>query len=115
MPGQPSGLLTLCQSADTSIYTCTASNGSASYIWEISPAGAGTISGTGTTGTVIWDDSFSGNASISVRGQNSCGFGMPAKALVIITSSPAPPVITQNGNTLHSDAQVEINGTIKTD
>jgi len=44
-----------------------------SYTWDISPYNAGTISGSGTTGTVAWSANFLGTAVITVKAANSCG------------------------------------------
>jgi hypothetical protein len=44
-----------------------------SYFWELNPLNAGTISGTGTTGTVVWTADFLGTALIGVKSVNSCG------------------------------------------
>src|SRR5690606_37275003 len=57
------GITTRCQGAGTTAYTTSATNAS-SYQWAISPTSAGTISGTGTTGTVTWNSGFSGTATI---------------------------------------------------
>ena len=54
------------------------------YAWFISPAGAGTISGTDTAGTVIWNDQFRGPlATITVKGIDSCGPGLSSKAKIV--------------------------------
>jgi hypothetical protein len=47
-----------------------------SYLWEISPASAGTITGTSTTATVSWNAVFLGMAEIRVKAINSCGEGI---------------------------------------
>jgi len=46
-----------------------------SYMWEISPADAGTISGTDMIGTVEWTQNWEGTAYIKVKGINDCGEG----------------------------------------
>lgn len=71
-PAMPSGpALVNLENTSTSDYTT--SSGADSYIWQLSPAAAGTISGTTETAQVTWNISFSGNAEITVKGQNSCG------------------------------------------
>ncbi len=66
-PSAPNGGTSLCQATNSTptAYTSSASNAT-SYVWVISPASAGTISGTGTTGTVNWSAGFSGAATIGV-------------------------------------------------
>jgi hypothetical protein len=59
------------QNIVTSDYTT--SPGAVSYVWQISPASAGTIYGTVETAQVTWNPSFLGNAEIIVKGLNSCG------------------------------------------
>ncbi len=44
-----------------------------SYAWSIEPSNAGTISGTGTEATVIWESGFIGIASIKAAAVNDCG------------------------------------------
>lgn len=55
-------------------YTTTGASGATSYTWEILPAEAGTISGSGLTGTVTWGN-YAGTAQIRVKPMNSCGEG----------------------------------------
>ncbi len=69
----PSGASTACTNNTNSIYTTTGANFATSYTWSISPSSAGSISGTGLTASIIWNNSFSGNADINVYGTNSCG------------------------------------------
>ena len=49
------------------------SAGNTSYGWHLNPAAAGTIAGSSETAVVTWSSSFTGNAEISVKGQNACG------------------------------------------
>jgi len=46
------------------------------YEWMVTPIDAGSISGTGTTGTIIWNQSYLGTATITVWGINDCGEGI---------------------------------------
>jgi hypothetical protein len=54
-------------------YTTTATIAASSYIWEITPASAGTISGTDTIGTVTWNPTYLGTVTIKVKAVNGCG------------------------------------------
>ncbi len=74
-PGTPVGIDTLCQDAVNTDYITSGATGATSYIWSISPDTTGTISGTGTTGTVDWSDTFYGAATITVTGENASGTG----------------------------------------
>jgi PKD repeat protein len=60
----------------SSEYTTSGASFADSYIWEISPSEAGTISGSGTTATVEWSSLWIGIATIQVRGVNDCGEGL---------------------------------------
>ncbi len=62
-------------SESQSAYMTTGANEAESYQWEISPADAGTVTGNGTTGTVVWNSAFLGNAEIRVMASNACGEG----------------------------------------
>lgn len=59
------------QNTATSNYTTTGT--AASFSWQISPAAAGTISGTTANALVTWNMSFQGVAEIKARGFNACG------------------------------------------
>jgi hypothetical protein len=59
------------QNTVTSNFTTTAA--ADSYVWQLSPAAAGTISGTSATALVTWNNSYIGNAEITVKGSNACG------------------------------------------
>jgi PKD repeat protein len=74
VPGTPTGpdtvdLITVISSD----YQTTGGTSATSYTWELSPENAGTISGTGTTATVVWSANFLGTATINVKSVNSCG------------------------------------------
>lgn len=56
-------------------YTTTAIANADDYFWMVEPGDAGTISGTGTTGTFNAADDWTGAYTVKVRGQNECGNG----------------------------------------
>jgi len=75
-PGAPEGPgHVYTGSTPTSDYITSGGQYATSYSWELTPASAGVVSGTGTTGTVTWDQAYSGEAEIKVQGVNSCGGG----------------------------------------
>ena len=57
----------------TTAYTTTTSLDAVSYIWELTPTSAGTITGTDTIGTVTWDPAYLGTATLTVKAVNGCG------------------------------------------
>jgi hypothetical protein len=71
IPDGPS--LVNVQNTPSSAYSTTTM--ADSFVWELSPANAGTISGTSATATVTWNNSFIGNAEVRVKGANTCGEG----------------------------------------
>ena len=85
VPTAPSGSTTLCQASAPTAYT-TSSTGATSYTWSISPSSAGTISGTGMTGTVTWNSAYNGLLSIKVAA-NGCG-GPATSPSINVTVTP---------------------------
>ncbi len=71
----PAGPTEFCMDPLNSSYNTTGVTGATEYEWKLEPDNAGTITGTGTTATVDWDETFTGDASISVAGVNYCGTG----------------------------------------
>jgi hypothetical protein len=59
----------------TSEYTTEPVTFSDYYECAVDPLDAGNIDGMGTTGTITWNTSFLGIATISVRAMNTCGNG----------------------------------------
>ncbi len=89
-PATPTGPSPICQGSAPTNYTTTGAVGATSYIWYLLPATAGTIAGTGTTGTVTWNANFSGIAKVNVRGVNACGNGLLVSDTLFITVNPRP-------------------------
>jgi len=72
-PIEPSGPTPLCEGSPDTDYSTNVVPDATSYVWDLSPAEAGTISGNDTTGTVTWDAAFSGTATVIVQSVNDCG------------------------------------------
>jgi hypothetical protein len=73
-PAQPTGNGTPLPGTITN-YTTAGGTYATSYSWDVTPANAGTFSGSTTTGTITWSPTYQGGASIKVQGVNSCGSG----------------------------------------
>ena len=73
-PAQPTGNSAPAPGTTTDYITAGATYAT-SYSWDVTPADAGTFTGSTTTGSITWSNSFQGSASIKVRGVNSCGNG----------------------------------------
>jgi len=76
LPATPEGEDLICINfVWESEYTTTGSVNANSYIWNLSPEDAGTISGSGIVGEVEWNQDYIGLANIKVKGVNACGEG----------------------------------------
>lgn len=91
-PSTPTGNSSLCVNPDNTTYTTNGATGATYYVWNLQPSNAGSISGTTTSATVDWDDSYTGTATITVTGANDCGTGTASDALTVtISTVPAQP------------------------
>lgn len=59
------------QNVMTSDYST--SPGADSYVWQLTPAEAGSIQGNAESAQATWNPSYIGNAEITVKGVNGCG------------------------------------------
>jgi hypothetical protein len=74
VPGAPTGPSTVhTGNTPTTDYITTTATYANNYSWEVTPAEAGSMSGTSTTGTANWNLAYTGPASVHVAGVNSCG------------------------------------------
>lgn len=85
--GTPTGSATACNNETATSYTTTGASGATDYIWELNPSSAGVITGTGTTVTIDWTDTYVGNADLTVKGHNTTGDGPVSTALTIAVST----------------------------
>jgi hypothetical protein len=86
VPAKPAGEASVnTHEVVSSEYTTTGSENAESYAWMIEPEAAGTISGTGTTGTVTWTLDYKGNVNVSVKGINACGESGYSETLTVAT------------------------------
>lgn len=67
----------------STVYYTEGLEGVDEYQWYLEPAEAGEIISHGTQGIVIWNEDYSGIASISVAGVNSCGEGNTSGSLEV--------------------------------
>ncbi len=88
-PAKPEGADSVnIANAPTSEFTTTGVPSVTTYAWSITPEAAGTIAGTGLTGTVTWDLSFRGpSAVIVVKGTDTCGPGLPSLDKTVIVKN----------------------------
>ncbi len=99
--GEIAGSTSVCQGTNNVTYSVPPIPNASSYVWSL-PAGVG---GTSSTNTI--SANFGGMASsglIKVTGVNKYGLGGSASLYITVKPKPITPIITQNGNTLNSNA-----------
>jgi PKD repeat protein len=96
LPGvasKPTGSVTLCKELSGIVYTTEGATNATTYTWLPQPESAGTISGTGLTGTLALAPGFTGNFTIMVMGENECGKGIFSEALAVnVIEAPVAPL-----------------------
>lgn len=108
---KPTGPTEICENSSNSSYQTSGGTGAVAYNWHLSPSNAGTISGTSTVGTVDWNNTFSGTATVTVTTVNTCNEEGPTSDPLEITVDPLPEVfagtdinLLYNTSTTISDA-----------
>ena len=92
IPGTPTPTATtICQGSGSTTYTTSATS-AITYNWTVSGAG-NTISGTGTTGTVIWAAGYSGTATVSVTANGCNGPSTSASTTITVLPTPTASII----------------------
>lgn len=88
----PAGEINLCKDATGIAYATEGATGATTYTWLTEPETAGTVSGTGTTGTLALTPGFTGTFNVMVQGVNECGNGVLSEVLpvTVIEAPPAP-------------------------
>ena len=98
-PATPSGSTVLCENNINTTYTTTGSSNATSYSWSVYPSTAGNISGTTTSMTIDWNNTFTGIAKIFVKGVNACGSGVVSDTLEVTVNPLPQKPSTPNGTT----------------
>ncbi|MDP1621356.1 MAG: C25 family cysteine peptidase [Bacteroidales bacterium] len=74
IPEKPSGADSLdVNKTAQSNFTVAEVPGALTYAWMLAPEIAGTIIGSGGTGTVVWNNTYRGLTSVTVKAINACG------------------------------------------
>ncbi len=99
-PDQPTGDAVVCDQSINSTYKTMQLNepGIMAYIWDLSPASAGTINSTDTSAVVDWDAGFSGLAYVKVKAENNCGEGDYSDAIEVSISEMPETAGTPSGD-----------------
>ncbi|MFZ4399671.1 MAG: hypothetical protein ACOYO1_06535 [Bacteroidales bacterium] len=82
-----SGSSSVCQGADTVLYTTPIINNATSYIWSL-PSGAIIVSGNGTNAIRVHFTMNAVSGNIQVFGRNSCSDGLASNFHVTINTTP---------------------------
>ncbi len=103
LPGiasQPAGETDLCQGNAPTIYTAEVVADAETYLWQLIPGAAGTISGTNAMEiTITWNNEWKGEAMLAVKGVNECGEGEFSAALTITLQATPEMAIQPTGDT----------------
>ena len=107
-PNTPVGETDACASG-TYLYTTDAVPYADSYIWQLSPSDAGTLTPNGTEATFVSDNTWVGAYTISVRADNSCGNGtMSTPISCNLNITPAPYMLSDGGGMCEGGSGIEI-------
>jgi PKD repeat protein len=108
-PSTPIGETELCQGTGDVVYTTTALPHATSYLWQVSPSTAGTITGTGTEGTFSLDQGYLGSFTVRVRADNDCGTGTFSQNLnVTAYYSPFEYTLSDGGGYCEGGEGIEV-------
>lgn len=80
-PQTPSGPTTVCQENNGIQYSTPLVQWGTTYVWDVEPDAAGTISGPDPTATFTLSPGYLGNYTIKVRADNNCGNGTWSQGL----------------------------------
>lgn len=95
-PGTPTGPVLLCMDPPNTDYTTTGATPATSYIWELIPSSAGTLSPNWLNVTIDWSPTFVGTAQLHVAAIN-IGCQGPWSANLSITVNSGPGVFNMTG------------------
>jgi PKD repeat protein len=93
----PSGSNAMCLNPPNQNYTTGNLANTTGYIWDLIPTTAGTLTPSGTSCTIDWDNTFTGSAQLKVRGTNACGPGAWSNLFPINISVPPGGATTPAG------------------
>ncbi len=107
-PNTPVGETNVCADGNY-VYTTNAVPYTDTYIWELSPTDAGTLTPNGTEATFESDGSWTGSYTISVRADNSCGDGIWSTPISCsLNLTPAPFMLSDGGAMCEGSTGIEI-------
>lgn len=108
-PDQPVGAGNLCKGESGVEYTTNPVTHTTNYAWELQPASAGTISGTGTTGTLDLSSGYLGTLTIKVRAENDCGNSTWSDEITVeVHTVPAQFTLSDGGGYCDGEPGIEV-------
>ncbi|MEI6409503.1 MAG: hypothetical protein WCR52_08980, partial [Bacteroidota bacterium] len=109
-PGPITGPTPAC-AGTSSQYSITPVNGATIYTWTVSPAGAGTATGTAPNTTINWAAGFSGTATVCVKTSNLC-FSNPTQSCFPVEVIPKPTATISGSGQICSSSGGSVNLTV---
>lgn len=107
-PDTPTGTTLSCAGSDLEYTTNPVSNAD-SYVWEVTPADAGSMSGSSTTGYFNSAETYSGDYTIKVQAVNACGNGIWSNELLCeLNPAPLEYLLSEGGSACEGGEGVEI-------
>ena len=93
-PQKPTGSLWVCANGPINTYSVKGVLNATGFNWKLSPAAAGSISGSGITANVKWDTAYSGKAQIQAQSKNSVCAGNWSDILEVdVYKQPQAPLV----------------------
>ena len=97
-PAEPTGPVSFCMNSGYTDYSTAGATNANTYVWELNPSSAGTLYPGGTYASVVWSTTFSGTATLKVKGINYGCEGIWSTALTInVLANPTPYSVTGGG------------------
>lgn len=106
--GTITGTTPVCQGTNSVSYSTGAIVNATSLVWELLPTTAGTINGSSTNITIDYSTTFSGAATLTVYGSNTCGNGTLSSLPITVIAHPT--VDAGNDVSICEDATQTLSG-----
>lgn len=107
--GTPTGPEVLCQNPGTIEYSSTGTVNVSDYLWELSPASAGTLAPMWTVCNVEWSPDFTGTATLIITGVNNGCYGEPSEALsILVNAFPEDFEVTGGGILCEGEPGIDV-------
>ncbi len=99
VPNVPQGDTLLCINPPNSTYATNTVAGATGYIWKLTPTSAGTVTPSGQTAVVNWNNTFFGTVTIKVKATNQICESSYSPVLHITINNPFPAPVKPQGDT----------------